>query len=403
MQNIVITKPYEFVPPLDSWFWNRIFGAVLARYLHWKYGVAKREYRGVERLRASCAAGHGIVLAPNHSRPCDPMSICLLCAQAGQPFYLMASWHLFMQGPLLRWQCRRAGAFSVYREGVDRESLRAAIDILVNNRRPLVLFGEGAVTRTNDRLRDLQDGAAFIARTAAKQRAKQNPPGKVVIHPVAMHYYFDGDIELAAGSVLDEIETRLSWRKQDLRLLPRIAKVMDGLLAMKEVEYLGRPHIGSFAERQKFLLEAILSPLEKQWLSGQAAEDVIERVKRIRTALVPEMVAGRLSPEEMKRRWRILADVYYAQTLSCYPPDYLDGQPTVERILETIERMDEDLNDNARIHRPMRLVIEVGDALEVPAGRERGGAGDPLMIELRRRLEAMIASLAAECKVYRPS
>ena len=112
---------------------------------------------------------------------------------------------------------------------MDRESLRAAIGILVQRKRPLVLFGEGAVTRTNDRLRELQEGTAFIARTAAKQRAKQNPPGKIVIHPVAMHYYFDGDIDTAAGGVLDEIETRISWRKQDLPLVPRIGKLVDAL------------------------------------------------------------------------------------------------------------------------------------------------------------------------------
>src|SRR5207244_9090072 len=103
----------------------------------------------------------------------------------------------------------------------------------------------------------------------------------------------------------------------------------------------------------------------------QTANEVIERVKRIRTAVVPDMWRGGLSAEELTRRWRILADVYYAQTLSCYPPDYLDGQPTVERILETIERLDEDLHDDARVHRPLRLVIEIGEAIEVPAGREK--------------------------------
>ena len=39
----------------------------------WKsYGVRLTEVRGSERLAASFAAGHGVVFAPNHCRPCDP-------------------------------------------------------------------------------------------------------------------------------------------------------------------------------------------------------------------------------------------------------------------------------------------------------------------------------------------
>lgn len=40
----------------------------------------------------------------------------------------------------------------MYREGLDRESLRTAIDILATARRPLVVFAEDVVTRANDRL-----------------------------------------------------------------------------------------------------------------------------------------------------------------------------------------------------------------------------------------------------------
>ncbi len=47
---------------------------------------------------------------------------------------------------------RQVGAFSVYREGMDRDALKCAIQILVDARRPLVLFPEGVISRSNDRL-----------------------------------------------------------------------------------------------------------------------------------------------------------------------------------------------------------------------------------------------------------
>ena len=109
----------------------------------------------------------------------------------------MASWHLFLESPLQRFVLRRIGGFSIYREGLDRQALGAAIDILTDAKRPLVIFPEGVITRTNDRLCSLMDGVSFVARSAAKKRASQSPPGKVVTHPIAIRYHFDGDIDAA--------------------------------------------------------------------------------------------------------------------------------------------------------------------------------------------------------------
>ena len=96
----------------------------------------------------------------------------------------MASWHLFKEGWFTRFMIRRMGAFSVYREGVDRAAVNAAVDILAENRRPLIIFPEGALSRHNDQLMELMDGPSFIARQAAKKRKKQNRTGNVVVLPV---------------------------------------------------------------------------------------------------------------------------------------------------------------------------------------------------------------------------
>jgi hypothetical protein len=115
---------------------------------------------------------------------------------------------------------------------------------------------------------------------------------------------------------------------------------------------------------------------------------------------VPGLVTGELSEADRDRRWRQLADCYFAQQLACYPVGYLDGRPTVGRILETVERYEEDLTDTTRVHRPLRCVIEVGEAIEVTPERQRGGDGDPLMAQLRERLTAMLAELAKAERVW---
>ena len=119
-------------------------------------------------------------------------------------------------------------------------------------------------------------------------------------------------------------------------------------------------------------------------------DDVVARVKRLRIAILPDMVAGDVTEEERERRWRQLGGLYLAQQLSFYPPDYIQNPPIPERLLETVERFEEDLTDVARVHRPMRAIIQVGEAMEVAPGRERGSSPDPLVVTLRERLETML-------------
>jgi 1-acyl-sn-glycerol-3-phosphate acyltransferase len=393
MQNIIVAKPYRFVPPYHGERWARLFKYYVPHYLNRKWGIATAEFRGVEHLKNSMAAGHGIILAPSHSRPCDPMVLGLLAIQVNTPFFTMASWHLFMEGWYQRWLTRRLGAFSVNREGMDREALRTCNHVLVDALRPLVIFPEGVVSRTNDRLGPLQEGVAFIARTAAKQRAKKTPPGQIVIHPVFQRYFFEGDLSTSVVRVLEEIEKRFSWRAQEeLPLLERVLKVGQGLLCLKEIEYFGKARAGPLAERLKNLTERLLVPLEKEWQCGQVIDSVVERVKRLRSAMVPEMATGKLTQAEKARRWRHLADCYLAQQLACYPPHYLEGRPSKERLLETVERYEEDLTDVARIHRPLRVLISVGPPIEVSPERERNRQEDPLMQKLQDGLEELLCS-----------
>jgi hypothetical protein len=109
-----------------------------------------------------------------------------------------------------------------------------------------VIFPEGVISRHNDKLNNLMEGTALMARGAAKQRAALNPPGKVVVHPVAIRYFFGGDVRTAIEPVLRDIERRLSWKAHEhLSLEQRIAKIGGALLALKEIEYFGAAQVGS--------------------------------------------------------------------------------------------------------------------------------------------------------------
>jgi 1-acyl-sn-glycerol-3-phosphate acyltransferase len=391
MQNVVIDKPYVPVLPHRGRLWPWLLSFYLPRLLRRKYGVTRVEIVNGERLKQSIGAGHGILLAPNHCRDEDPMVMGMLAKAVGSPFFVMASWHVFMNEWRQAFLMQRAGAFSIYREGIDRGALNTAIEILETAERPLVLFPEGVISRTNDQINDLLDGTALIARSAAKKRAKLSPPGKVVVHPIAIRYRFQGDAEKAVASVMEEIEARLTWRPQrDLAPLDRIYKVGTALLTLRELEHLGAPQPGDLAQRLPNLINALLNPLEDEWTSGRHDDTVQARVKRLRTAILPDLTKHEIDEAERTRRWRQLADVYLAQQLFHYPPGYARSNPTPERLLETVERFEEDLTDKVRVHGPMHATITVGEAIEVSPTREERGGGDSLMHQIETQLKAML-------------
>jgi 1-acyl-sn-glycerol-3-phosphate acyltransferase len=400
MQNIIVEEPYRFIPPVYSRFWPALIRRfVLRAHLRKSYGVHSIETRGAERLKASVDAGHGIILAPNHSRLSDPLTFADLTRFIGRDMHAMASWHLFKQSRLNCFMLRRIGAFSVYREGVDRQAIDTAVDILVDGRRPLVLFAEGAISRHNDQLMPMMDGVSFIARTAAKRREKAGSAGGVVIHPVAIRYFYRGNLEAAIMPVIEEIEGHFSWFPQtDKPVIQRLRQIAQALLSLKEIEYFGWARTGDFYERVDNLVEGVLSTLEKRWNVRKTGDSVVARVKNLRIAIVPGLVGKGASAAERLERRRQLASCYYVQQMSHYPRNYVrqSEKNIPEHILETVERFEEDFTDRVRIHGPLHAVVQVGEAIPISSRRDREAETDPIMDAIRAQLSEMLKKLSDE-------
>ncbi|MGC4032427.1 MAG: lysophospholipid acyltransferase family protein [Tepidisphaeraceae bacterium] len=395
MNPVVSDKPYVPFPPYHGRLWPRVMNLYFPRYLRKRYGVSNIEIVGAEKLKSSIAAGHGVLITPNHCRDEDPIVLGQLTRRIGTPFFIVASAHLFMGSKVQAFLLRRAGAFSIYREGMDKQAVQSSIEILETAARPLVIFPEGHISRTNDRLTPMLEGTSLIARQAAKKRAKENK--KVVVHPVAIRYGFPYDVESAAAKMLDEIEARLTWRpSRDVPLYERFRKVGAGLLALKELQYLGHTQDGTIAERIDKLINAILQPLEAEWVNGNGDGHPVARVKRLRAALLPDLIKGDLPEPEKARRWRLLEDATLAQQLYHYPPNYVTEGVSKARMIETVERFEEDLTGVVSLHGPVTATVTVGDAIEVSAGRDARGEPDPVMSGIESQLRSMLGITGGE-------
>ncbi len=406
MQKIVIEKPYRFVPPHRGRVMSELFRHVLPQYLRISHGIVDVKCRGIERFRESVQQGKGVLLAPNHCRLSDPMTMGWLVRETGIHLYTMASWHLFHGETLFERlsvkMMRQLGAFSILREGTDRAALTTAIDILASAERPLLIFPEGVVSRANDRLGPLMDGVTFIARMAAKKAAKENRPG-VVIHPVALRYVFLDDVEKAVDPFLSELEQRLTWhRRRGHPLLDRLRFIGEALLSLKEIEACGSVGQGTLHDRRRELIEKLLRPIETEWTNPADEDSVVSRVKEIRVAILPSLLESNLPAAERERLRNQLDDASLAQQLHFHPEGYLSAACPPERLLETVERLEEDLTGAIRVYGRFRVLFDVCEAIDVPTERDkRGGRGepDPLLEQvgerLRRQLEESGREVAA--------
>ena len=398
--SLISEKPYTFVPPDQGRFWARLLGFLAPSFLRKHYGVTQVEIRDIDRLQALIQSGNGVLLTPNHCRMSDALVLQSLSQQLRQPFFIMASSHLFRRSWWFAWVLRKMGAFSVYREGVDRDAVKAAIDILAESKRPLVIFPEGALSQANDRLNALMEGVSFIASAAARKRSKGSIDGQVMTVPIAIKYIFKGDLQQSIEPMLIEMEERLSWRPQrKLSFVERIYKLGHSLLTLKEMEYFNAPQAGDLDERLRRLIDHLLSPLEAEWLDGTSQTSVIARVKELRKAVLSDMIDGELPDTERERRWDQLEDMVLAQQLSLYPPRYIASYPTVDRILETVERFAENLSGDDSPHPPITAIVQVGQPIEVSPTRRRDG-GEDLLVRIESSLNEMLETLSKESTLF---
>lgn len=410
---VVFERPYEFVPPIRSTLWPWLIQRLhlYDRYLRKREGVVDYELRDIHHLQDSIDAGHGILLAPNHCRYADPLIMGWPARELGIHVYAMASWHLFNENVLVSLAIRCMGGFSIFREGNDRQSLETAIGILVDGKRPLVIFPEGTTNRTNDKLKSLLDGVGFIARTAARRRAKafakadndrSNDPnsGKVVVHPIAIKYLSVNKIDDWATQQLTQFERHFGWQqmpKRDIR--QRTVQLGEALLGLKETQYFGATRAGDPASRREALTQHILASTEKEMGIETVDEEIRERVRQIRSTASDRYFENHSETEIALQLHRHVAAADLAQEFASYPDSYLDADEVTDtRIVETIQRMQETVYGKSDHSIPLKAVIRFAPAIQVETKRPPKGQRDPLMQTIDDQLNTMIAKLSTEAR-----
>src|SRR2546430_5219438 len=282
-----------FWAPKPNACWNFALAPLRRYYLHSFYNISNVEITGQEHLK-SIGASDGALIAPNHSHDSDPHVMMHVSKQLDRQLYFMAAWQVFLAHKGIDgFVMQRMGAFSVDREGCDRRAMRQAGELMTSGRW-LVVFPEGEIYHTNERLTPLREGVAFMADTAQKDLEKEGKGRKVWIVPVGIRYTYLEDVTPRLEAAMDELEERMKLKSgRRAPLAKRIIRFGDAMLTVKEKEQLGKGGEGELADRLKGLIGAILDRHEKVWLKKPEGDASVSlRVKSLRQQLLEVWLDG---------------------------------------------------------------------------------------------------------------
>jgi 1-acyl-sn-glycerol-3-phosphate acyltransferase len=389
----------DFWAPRPNGVWRKVLTPLRKFYLKKFYAVKEVTIEGAEHL-STVREGDGVMLTPNHSHDSDPHVMMEVAKRLDKQFYFMAAWQIFkghrgIDGFVLQ----RMGAFSVDREGCDRRAMRQAVELMTTGRW-LVVFPEGEIYHTNERLTPLREGVAFMAGTAQKDLEKEGKGRKVWIVPTAIRYKYLEDVTPHLEAAMTDLEERMKLKSGKKTPLPqRIMRFGDALLTIKEKEQLGKPGDGELAARLKALVTAILDRHEAQWLKKTMADSSVSlRVKSLRQQLLEIWLDEKLDADQRAKAREGLDDVQLVMQLYSYPGDYVLENPTIERMAETIEKFEEDVYGGIvrpKGERAARVIL--GKPLDVSAeasGLRPRTAATELTAKLERTIKELMTTAA---------
>lgn len=396
---------YVFRPPRYSAALVPLLVRLSDRFLlRGKYNVRQVEVRGAEQVASLCAQGHSVLIAPNHADHADPHVMAHVGRRHRLPFHFMAAREVFEeQGAIGNWVLQRMGAFSVDREGADLAAIKTAMALLKAGRHPLVVFPEGEIYHHHERLAPLNEGVATILLRSMKGQKAEEKESYLV--PTALRYAYDQGVESTYSTRLSRLEKRITWKpREDLDPVDRIYRLGSGLLAIKEVEFLGTSRPGELVDRIGGLQQALVGRIESAHYGEERQGTIPERVKALRATIRRDLTDETTEGPEPQRERKLYDDLdtlFLAVQLYSYPGQYLKGRPTLHRITETLLKLEEDVLGKGLYPTPRSVTVRFGEPIAVRSFLEQGGftvktAVAPLTELLADGIQSMLEELTSE-------
>ncbi|MCG9126922.1 1-acyl-sn-glycerol-3-phosphate acyltransferase [Candidatus Poribacteria bacterium] len=327
----------------------------------------------ISRLKSTF--GHPTVIAPNHAASADPAVVFFLSKRLSQPFYYMAARESFDKGRFIGLRSRlmqQMGVYSIVRGTADRNAFRTTRQILSEGKWPLVVFGEGEVSRQNDTVMRFERGVIQLCFWSLDDIKKNGEDKPLYVVPAGIKYRFTQDMWDVIDTALTKLENHIlppSTRTPEERYqrLRRIGVSVLKTLA-DEYQYMV-DESKSLNEHIQGLKEQILSHAEKI-MGIQSDADILTRVRILRNLVDSEIYRDveqmteyerKIHQELLQKFQQFYPDLDRLVNFIAITDGYVAEDESPERYLEVIARLEKEVFGAANMQGPRVAAIKVGE------------------------------------------
>lgn len=400
----------DFKPPKPNTIVIKVVGTVmpLVNRLHLKGLTLDIDAESIARLKAT--DGHSTVLAPNHAASADSAVVFLLSKQHAQQYYYMAAREIFDKGKLggiRSFLMQRCGAFSIVRGTADRNAFRTAREILAKGERPLVIFGEGEISRQNDTVMRFERGVTQLCFWALDDMQKAGISQPLYIVPIGIKYRYPQDMWNAIDAALTDLEETIlppaeRTPVERYERLRRIGVTVFKTLAA-EYQYKLDDSLPFDAHIQK-LKEQILFHAE-QIMGVHPDGDLLTRVRALKNLVDAEVYKDidqmteyerKIHEELLQKFQRFYSDLNRLVNFIAISDGYVAEVPSAERFLDVITRLEREVFGSAKKQGPRVASIRVGDPINLrdcydTYKNEKRGTVEQITLELETAVQILVA------------
>jgi 1-acyl-sn-glycerol-3-phosphate acyltransferase len=331
------------------------------------------EPRDLELLRG-LPPGAGAILVSNHADETDMRACLELSRRCRRRFLYMMNREAFDEGfGHAGWWLQRLGAFSVERGGQNEAAKRYAIDAVKRGQEVLVIFPEGEIYYLNDLVQPFKSGGVDIGMQAVVEARRTRPDWTAYLVPMAIKYRYRQPIRPLLERRTRLLEQHLFRRIHGDSLPRRLGLIMAELLHRQEMIHHLKPDPDDLAQMSERVQEArqqLLSQMEDRYADHNvnSRSETMDRTWRLSSYLRDLLRQGRQFSAESRTKFRIdLAGLKRVAQMGSWQPQYVDLDPSQERLAETVLKLERAVYGIKRPHQLANrdVFLRIGEPIEL--------------------------------------
>ena len=327
----------------------------------------------IDRLKMT--DGHPTVLAPNHAAHADPTVMFLLSKRLSQWYYYMTAREAYdkwkfkgLCGLFLQW----CGAYSIVRGTADRNAFRTTREILVKGDSPIVIFGEGEISRQNDTVMRFERGVTQLCFWALDDMQKAGISKPLYIVPIGIKYHYPQDMWDAIDAALTKLEHAIlpAIERKPIERYERLRRIGVTVLRTLAAEYQYKvDETVPLDVHIQNLKEQILAHAE-QIMGIHTDADVLTRVRALKNLVDAEVYKDieqmteyeqKIHEELLQKFQQFYPDLERLINFIAISDGYVATEPSPERFLEVIIRLEKEVFGTAKMRGPRVASLRVGE------------------------------------------